>query len=58
MILSKNSTDRKVRTCEELEAIMNEPLNVAPTRDVWMHESLENDARRLWEQMVADLNRS
>ena len=50
--------ERKVRTREELEAAMKEPMKVAPTRTVWMHESLEDDARRLWEQMVADLNRS
>ena len=37
---------------------MKEPRNVAPTREVWMHESLVDEARRLWEQMVADLNRS
>jgi hypothetical protein len=37
---------------------MNEPRNVAPTREVWMHESLEDEARRLWERMVANLERS
>ena len=55
MILSKNPTDRKTRTREELGAIMEEPLNVAPSREIWMHESLVDEARRLWEQMVADL---
>ena len=37
---------------------MNEPLGPARTRHIWMHESLVDDARRLWEQMVADLTRS
>src|ERR1700730_18023078 len=54
MILTKMVGDHKVRTREELEAVMNEPFNVAPTREVWMHESLMDEARRLWEQIVAD----
>jgi len=41
-------------TREELEAVMKEPKR-APTREVWMHESLVDEARRLWEQIVADL---
>jgi hypothetical protein len=45
---------RKARTREELKAVMREPRNVSPTREVWMHESLQDEARRLWEQMVAD----
>jgi hypothetical protein len=40
--------DWKVRTLEELEAAIEEPMNVAPTRNVWIHESLEDKARRLW----------
>jgi len=57
MLISKNPTDRKARTPEELEAAMKEPFNVspAPSREVWMHESLVDEARRLWERMVADL---
>ena len=43
MLLSKNPTDRKARTREELEAIMKEPKR-APTREVWMHESLVDEA--------------
>ena len=58
MLLSKDPVHRKARTREELEVIMKEPRNVAPTREVWMHESLQDEARRLWEQMAADLNRS
>jgi hypothetical protein len=57
ILLSTRQADCKVQTCEELEAVMKEPKRV-PTRDVWMHESLVDDARRLWEQMVTDLNRS
>jgi hypothetical protein len=55
MLLSKNTGDRKARTREELEAIMKEPRNVAPTKEVWMNESLVDEARRLWEEMLADL---
>jgi len=44
MLLSKNLGDRKARTSEELEVIMNEPMNVSPTREVWMHESLQDEA--------------
>ena len=57
MILNKTTGDRKAQTREELEAARKEPFNVSPvpTREVWMHESLMDEARRLWEQMVADL---
>jgi hypothetical protein len=41
--------DRKVRTAEKLEAVMKEPMGVAPTWTVWIHKSLEDEARRLWE---------
>ena len=51
MLLSKSPGDRKAWTREELDAIMKEPRNVAPTREVWMHESLVDEARRLWEEM-------
>ncbi len=56
LLLSMNQADHKARTREELEAIMKEPKRV-PTREVWMHERLTDEARRLWEQMVADLER-
>jgi hypothetical protein len=58
MILSEITGDRKVRTRERLEAVMKEPRGAAPTRYVWMHESLVNEARRLWEMMTANLKRS
>ncbi len=37
----------KVRTTVELEAAMKEPMRVAPTRNVWIHEKPEDEARRL-----------
>ena len=42
--------ERKVRTQEELEAAIMEPMAVAPTRNVWIHQSLADEARRLWEE--------
>jgi hypothetical protein len=57
LLLSTRQADRKVRTREELEAVMKEPKR-APTREVWVHESLVDEARRLREQMTADLERS
>jgi hypothetical protein len=41
---------RKVRGTEELEAAIREPMNVAPTRNVWIDESLEDEARRVWHE--------
>jgi len=58
MFVGADPIHRKARTREELEAIMKEPRGVSPTREVWMHESLIDTTRRLWEQMVADLTRS
>ena len=40
---------RKIRTTEELDVAINEPMTVAPTRNVWIHESLEDEAQRMWE---------
>jgi hypothetical protein len=57
ILLSTRQADRKIRTREELEAVMKEPKR-APSREIWMHENLVDEARRLWEQMVANLNRS
>ncbi len=54
LLLSNDPGHRKARTREELEAVMKEPKR-APSREVWMHESLVDEARRLWEKMVADL---
>ncbi len=33
---------------EELDAAIKEPMNVAPTRTVWIHKNLEDEARLLW----------
>ena len=48
-ILRGGAYGLKVRTLEELEAAIKAPMRVAPTRRVWIHESLEGDVRRLWE---------
>ena len=56
MFVGTDPIHRKARTREELEAVMKEPRGVSPTREVWMHESLVDEARRLWEQMVTELS--
>ncbi len=45
-LVNPKAGDRKVRTREELEAIVTAPE--IPTRFLWIHESLLEDARRLW----------
>jgi hypothetical protein len=55
MILSEITGDRKIRTPEELEAVMKEPMGPAPTRYLWMHESLVDEAHRLRKKMAAEL---
>jgi hypothetical protein len=55
MILSPITRNRKVRTREELEAVMKEPLGPAPTRYVWLHESLVDESHRLWQEMSTEL---
>lgn len=49
LILVRGDYGTKVHAIEELEAALKAPMKVAPTRRVWIHESLEDDARRLWE---------
>jgi len=45
--------DRKVRTPEELEAVLQEPLTDAtPARRVWVHERLLETVQYLWEQQM------
>lgn len=39
-----DNRERKVRTTEELEDAIKEPMTVAPTQNVWIHKSLEDDA--------------
>lgn len=46
-ILAGGAYGVKVRTREELEAALRAPAGVAPTRRVWIHEVLEDEARRL-----------
>lgn len=50
LILPGGAYGVKVRTLEELEAVLRAPGGVAPTRRLWIHESLEADVRRLWEE--------
>jgi hypothetical protein len=58
MFVGTDPIHRKTRTREELEAVVAEPRGVSPTREIWLHESLVDDARRMWEQMVAELRSS
>lgn len=41
--------DQKVRTVEELREIMARTSAAAAARFVWIHESLGDEAQRLWE---------
>jgi len=54
-ILRPGTGDRKVRTLEELQAALAEPRGPAPSRTLWLHASLLEEARRLWEMMSAEL---
>jgi hypothetical protein len=47
-ILAGGNYGVKVRTREELEVALVTPAGIAPTRRVWIHESLEGDTRHLW----------
>lgn len=49
LILAKGEYGEKVHTLEELEATLKTPMKVAPTRRVWIHENLVEDAHRFWE---------
>jgi hypothetical protein len=50
--LRLNSTvdGRKVKTIEELEAAIGDPMMGITTRNVWVHENLEKEAERLWQE--------
>jgi hypothetical protein len=48
VLMNPRAGDRKVVTKEELEAIVM--TTTARTRFLWIHESLVEDARRLWER--------
>ena len=49
-MLAQSPSDRKVRTPEELAPAMAEPPGTAPARILWLHASLLDEARRLWER--------
>lgn len=42
--------DRKIRTVVELLALGMEALATRETRHVWIHESLESEAKTIWEK--------
>jgi hypothetical protein len=50
ILVNLKAGDRKVRTREELEFLVTVPST--PTRFLWIHENLLDDARRLWERTV------
>jgi hypothetical protein len=45
--------DRKIGTRDELEKVLREPPEVAHSQFVWIHESLVDEVRRVWERMTA-----
>ncbi len=49
IVIVRETGDRLVRTAEELQASIRAPTGVAPTRRIWIHESLEDEARRVLE---------
>ncbi len=48
VLMNPRAGDRKVTTGGALEAIVTTPP--VPTRFLWVHESLVEEARRLWER--------
>lgn len=42
--------DRKVKTSEELEEAVRVSERGLPAIKVWIHESLEDSARKIWEE--------
>jgi len=49
IVIVQEVGDWMIRTREELETIIREPTGVTPTRNIWVQENLEDEARRLWE---------
>ncbi len=49
LILAGGAYGKKIRTRKELEAVVKAPTGATPTRRVRIDESLEGDARRMWE---------
>ena len=53
-LVNPRAGDRKISTREGLQAIMTP--SAAPRRFLWIHESLVDEARRLWEGTDAARN--
>jgi len=51
-VLRKGTGDRKVRTCEELQAVLAE-RGPASLKIPWLDKSLLHEAQRLWKIMPA-----
>lgn len=47
-LVNPRAGDRKVTAREELEAIVQAPTGTPPTRFLWIHERLVEEAHRLW----------
>jgi hypothetical protein len=52
-VLVPAAGDRRIRTRADLNGVLMEPKRPAPTHQIWIHESLLDDARRLWERARA-----
>lgn len=48
VLINPRAGDRKLRTKDELDAVVAGAAE--PTRFLWIHEHLVEDARRLWER--------
>ena len=46
-LVNPRAGDRKITTRKELQAVVTTPA--IPSRFLWIHESLVEEARRLWE---------
>lgn len=51
-LVNQRAGDRKIASREELEAIIQAPVEAMRTRFLWIHEDLVEEARRLWETGV------
>jgi hypothetical protein len=49
LLVNRRAGDRKVTSREELETIVQAPAGAMPSRFLWIHEALVEEARRLWE---------
>jgi hypothetical protein len=48
--LQVSTADCKIWTRADLDAAMREFREASPPRTLWIHESLADDVRRLWEE--------